>query len=225
MSDSRIAAACTRLRLWHGVTLIALVVIGLLGQPLAADDDLPDPRPLTEPRIHPLDRADANEAQKRVLGDSERPLNIFGTIAHHETLAEKWLVFGRYVLSESTLPARDREILILRIGWLLQAEYEWGQHARIGRRVGLSDEEILRVAEGPEAKGWSAHERALLRATDQLRSDAFIDDDTWSELDKTYSTEQMMDLVFTVGQYNLVSMALRTFGVQREDGVEGLPEP
>ena len=124
----------------------------------------------------------------------------------------------------NTLPPREREILILRIGWLCQSEYEWGQHARVGRRVGLTDEEIVRVSKGPDAPGWTEHERALLRAADELRRDAFVSDATWAVLSKTYDTQQLMDVVFTVGEYNMVSMALRTFGVQREEGVEGFPK-
>lgn len=187
-------------------------------------DELPDPRPLDQPRIQPVERSAASELQKQLLGSNERPLNVTATIANHPKLAESWLGFARYVLSENSLPPRDREILILRIGWLCQAEYEWGQHSRLARTVGLTDEEIVRITEGPEAKGWSEHERALLHATDQLRKDAFIHDDTWSTLAKTYSQEQLMDVVFTVGEYNLVSMALNSFGVQLDEGLEGFPK-
>ena len=188
-------------------------------------EDLPDPRPLSAPRIPPISRSEASEEQKQLLGDATRPpLNVIATLARHPELAQAWLGFARYVLAENSLPARDREILILRIGWLCQSEYEWGQHSRLARSAGLTDDEIRRVAKGPDAPGWSEHERALLRAADELRTDAFIHDGTWAELDESYTTEQLMDVVFTVGEYNLVSMALRTFGVQREEGVEGFPE-
>ncbi len=193
-------------------SLVATATL-LLTPPVSAQ--LPDPRPLAVPRIQPLAAPDV---------DGPR-LNVTATIANHPQLAESWLGFARYVLSEeSTLPAREREILILRIGWLCQSEYEWGQHARIGRQVGLTDDEIVRITRGAEAPGWTEHERALLRATDQLHRDAFIHDATWAKLAETYSTQQLMDVVFTVGEYNLVSMALRTFGVQREEGVEGFPD-
>jgi alkylhydroperoxidase family enzyme len=93
----------------------------------------------------------------------------------------------------------------------------------IGKASGLNDEEIARITKGPEAKGWSALERALLRATDELHADAFVSDATWAALSQHLSTQQLMDLVFTVGQYNLVSMALNTFGVQPEPGLPALP--
>ena len=91
------------------------------------------------------------------------------------------------------------------------------------RAAGLSDEEIARIPKGADAAGWSAADRALLRATDELHGDAFISDATWPELATSLSTQQLMDLVFTIGQYNLVSMALNSFGVQPEPGLAPLP--
>ena len=165
----------------------------------------------TAPRIPPLESSPAG-------------INITKTLAHHPTLAEAWTTFAGYVLRDSTLPPRDRELLILRTGYLCGAEYEWGQHSRIARRVGLSDEEIVRVTKGPEDVGWSTFDRALLRAVDELHRDAYISDRSWAELDARYDTKQLMDVVFTVGQYNLVSMALKTFRVPMDEGIEGFPQ-
>ena len=130
------------------------------------------------------------------------------------------MVFANHVLAKSTLPPREREIAILRIGWLCQAEYEWGQHVVIGKEVGLTSEEIERIKIGSEAN-WSEHDSLLIKAADELHGDAFVTDETWSALKKTYSDQQMMDLVFTCGQYNLVSMALNSFGVQLDDDISG----
>jgi alkylhydroperoxidase family enzyme len=177
---------------------------------------------LTEPRIPPLPEEQL-EPELKVRFGSGPILNIFRTLANHAGLAKRWLVFGNHVLAKSTLPAREREILILRIGWLCRSGYEWGQHVVIGKGSGLTDDEIARIAKGPDAPGWSAADRALLRATDELHRDAFIGDATWAELAKTWNTQQLMDLVFTVGQYNLVSMALNSFGVQPEPGLPKLP--
>jgi alkylhydroperoxidase family enzyme len=128
------------------------------------------------------------------------------------------------VLSEQTLPARDREILILRIGWLCQAEYEFGQHALEGKTVGLTDDEILRITRGPDDPGWSSFDAAVVRAADELHNDAIISDATWSVLSERYNEKQLMDVIFTVGQYNLASWALNSLGVQLEKGVPGFPE-
>ncbi|REK19557.1 MAG: carboxymuconolactone decarboxylase family protein [Planctomycetota bacterium] len=176
------------------------------------------------PRIEPVPKdawTSEQQALLRPLEQRNQLFNIFTTLAHHPPLYRDWLTFARYILSRSTLPARDREIVILRIGWLCGAEYEWAQHVRIGREVGLDDADIGRVANGPGSEGLNAHERSLLQATDELHADARIADGTWNALAKTYSTQQLMDLVFTIGQYNLVSMALKTFGVELDEGLEG----
>jgi 4-carboxymuconolactone decarboxylase len=144
-------------------------------------------------------------------------------MANHPDLLRRWLVFANHVLGKSTLPVRDREILILRIGHRCRSAYEWGQHVQIARRAGMSDADIAAIRDGGE--GFAAHEALLLRAADELHADAFISDATWEGLSRHYHTQQLMDIVFTVGQYTLVSMALNSFGVQLDRGLHGFDEP
>ena len=129
---------------------------------------------------------------------------------------KRWTPFAGHILSKQTLPFRDRELLILRIGWLNQAEYEFAQHELIAKRGGLSDADIEWIKTGPGA-GWNEKERALLQAADDLFENSVVSDATWATLSKSYSTEQLMDVVFTIGQYNLVSWALNSFGVPLDD--------
>lgn len=182
---------------------------------------------VSQPRMTPLPESewndDAREIMQRVTRDG-RVLNIYTTLAHHPKLFQRWSVFGTHVLFQSTLPARERELLILRTGWLCRSEYEWGQHVTIGKAAGVTDEEIERITQGADAAGWSEADAVLLRAADELIGDAFISDDTWQKLAERYDPQQLIDIVFTVGQYNLVSMALNTLGVQLEDGVQGFPK-
>ena len=164
------------------------------------------------------------EARDLLAATSLGPaVNIFRTLAQYPKLMKRWLVFANHVLFKSSLPARDRELVILRTGWLCRAEYEWGQHVLIGKAVGITEEEIERITSGPDAAGWSPFDTALLRAADELHADYGMRDETWNELAERYSTEQLMDLVFAIGQYTLVSMALNAFGVQLDPGVEGFP--
>jgi alkylhydroperoxidase family enzyme len=120
------------------------------------------------------------------------------------------------VLFKSSLPPREREMAILRIGWLCRSGYEFHQHTRIGKASGLSDTEIERLKSKPDAAGWTEAESALLQAVDDLHGDQFISDATWQRLGRHYDTKQVIDLVFAVGQYTLVSMALNSLGVQIE---------
>jgi alkylhydroperoxidase family enzyme len=150
-------------------------------------------------------------------------LNVVRTFARNPKLAEAWGPFAFYVLRSSSLPARDREILILRIGWLNQSQYEFTQHVRVGKASGLSDADIERIKEGSDAPGWSAFDATLVRAADQLREKSVIDDQVWTALKARYNENQLMDVVVTVGQYNLVSWYLNTLGTPFEEGVTPHP--
>ena len=86
---------------------------------------------LTTPRVPPLPIDEMDDEIRQRIGDGP-VLNIFRTLAQHPKLMKRWLVFGSHVLGSSTLRAREREILILRIGWLCRSGYEWGQHVKIG---------------------------------------------------------------------------------------------
>jgi methylated-DNA-[protein]-cysteine S-methyltransferase len=159
---------------------------------------------------------------KGLTSSTGAPLNIFGTLAHHPDLLRRWLVFAGHVLSKNTIAPRERELLILRTGWNCSSRYEWGQHVSIARACGLSDVEIERVTVGPKAK-WSTLDRLLLTAADELHRDRRIGDATWNDLSTHYSTEQMLDLIATVGNYNLVAMFLNTLRVQLDEGVVDEP--
>lgn len=173
---------------------------------------------LTQPRIAPLTDAEQNDEQRELIGKGgpARQLNIFRTLVRYPELYRAFMRFGGHILGKNTLDARSREILILRAGHLSQCAYEVHQHNRIGKLAGLSDAELERIAVGPSAPEWSARERTLLQAADELHGHQFISDATYAALAKDWNEQQLMDLVFTVGQYTMVSMFLSTFGVQIE---------
>ena len=178
------------------------------------------------PRIQPTTEADWTDDSRPVMAANSRsgpPLNVFATIARHPKLLKRWVVFANHVLNGSTLPPRERELVILRTGYLCRSGYEWAQHVAIGRAVGVTDSDIEQLTVGSTADGWGARERMLLRATEQLVVDHFVDDATWAALAADWNQQQLMDLVFAVGQYTLVSMALNSFGVQLEDSTERFP--
>jgi 4-carboxymuconolactone decarboxylase len=174
---------------------------------------------LSRPRLAPLSPNEWNDEQRELLtrGNPPQVLNVFATLIRHQDLYRRWMPFANHVLFKSALPPREREMAILRVGWLCRSGYEFHQHTRIGKQCGLSDAEIERLKYSPDAAGWSEAESALLRAVDDLHGDQFIGEETWQLLGKHYDTRQIIDLVFAVGQYTLVSMALNSFGVQIEE--------
>ena len=179
---------------------------------------------LSEPRILPLEADqwdDAANALMKPIAEQGRVLNIFKTLANHPDLARRWMVFANHVLGKSSLAPRERELIILRIGYLCQAGYEWGQHVLIARAAGMSDDEIRSASTGPQTPGLSELDRLLFEATDELHADAHVSDATWEGLSGHLDTRQLMDVVFTVGQYNMVSMALNSFGVMPDEGLPG----
>jgi alkylhydroperoxidase family enzyme len=181
---------------------------------------------LAKPRIAPLSDAELSPEQDEALKDF-RPgpvLNIFRTLVRAPKALTRFNAWGGYVLSRrNDLPAREREIVILRTGFLCRSGYEFTQHIRIGLQSGLTAEEIEAIKRGADA-GWSAADAALIRATDELHDDQFITDATWAELSRHFSEKQCMDVVFTAGQYTQVSMMLNTFGVQLDAGQTLDPE-
>jgi 4-carboxymuconolactone decarboxylase len=182
------------------------------------------------PRIPPLPESEWPEGLRTVLGARPPAVgarlgdnNIFSTLARHPDLFGAWLPFGGFLLGSGVLPARDRELLILRTGYNCGSSYEWGQHVRIAERVGIERSEILRVAEGPGAEGWTATEAALLRAADELHERAKIADETWAVLSSVYDDPALIEIAMLVGHYHLVAFALNSLEVELDDGLEGLP--
>jgi alkylhydroperoxidase family enzyme len=166
-----------------------------------------------------LPESEWNDEQRELLqpnGSKSRPLNIFLTLVRHPKLFKRWQVFGSHVLAKSSLPARERELVILRTGHLCKSGYEFHQHTRIGLQAGLTSDEIAKLQR--DDAEWTGKDAALIRAADELHADQFISDATWQALSKDWNQQQLMDLVFAIGQYTLVSMALNTFGVQIESG-------
>ena len=174
------------------------------------------------PRIDPLPPEDWDADLQRILG-RELPggsrlgdNHIFSTFARHKDLLRAWLPFGGFLLGGGVLGARERELLILRTGANCGSDYEWGQHVRISEALGMSREEIERVAAGPDAEGWSAADAALLRAADELHTDRTLSDDVWASLRGELRDVELIEVCLLVGHYEMLAMTINSLGVQPE---------
>jgi 4-carboxymuconolactone decarboxylase len=201
---------------------------GAVPMPAAAPprSDLREHRPLSAPRVPPLDPSDWTPAVRTMLdpSGSGRPVaNVYRTYAQHPALYVPRQLLSEYIRTGSTLTPRVREMLILRIGYLCRSAYEWAAHARAGRAAGLSADEVRRIAEGPAA-GWSADDAALLQAVDDLFVDDRVAPATWARLATRFDRKQLLDVLITAGGYRMVSMSLNTFGVPPEPNSEPLPD-
>ena len=147
--------------------------------------------------------------------------NVSTTLVRNPALFRRWIPFGTAVMN-GTLPARERELLILRTGFNCRAPYEWAQHSLIALRVGIGQDEIDRIA-SDRWEGWSAEDASLLGAADELHTDACITDETWADLATRFSTEQLIEIPAVVGLYHMLAMTLNSLGVQCDEGLPAFP--
>ncbi len=181
-----------------------------------------------KPRILPLPREEWTDAAREVFAFWGEPnaweegskTNISMVQAHHPKLAIAYNTFGKHLLLDSTLPVRPRELVVLRIAWRLKCDYEWHYHVGYAVNIGMTLDEIAAIKEGPDAANWDDHDRTVLRAVDELWGNSRLSDDTWTALSRHFSKQQIMDLVFTIGNYVMLSWSLAAFGVQLEDRVD-----
>jgi 4-carboxymuconolactone decarboxylase len=139
--------------------------------------------------------------------------NVLSTLVRHPDLTRAYLPFNAYLLKDSTLSSRIREVALLRVVYRGNCEYLWSHHLPIAARAGLSPEDLSAIRSGncPDR-----HDQLVVQAVDDLTADSTITQATWEELGQVFSDEQRMDLVFTIGGYLLLAMAVNTFGVQEE---------
>jgi AhpD family alkylhydroperoxidase len=189
--------------------------------------------PSDQPRVPPLAPRDWPPAMRDALaalrpaeprhpfpergGDRPKGLNVLGTLAHHPTLTRAYHTFNGHILFGTTLSERQRELLVLRVAAVRQCAYEWAQHVVLAGDAGLDHDEVTRTSQGPEAPGWSPLEGAMVAAVDELLGEARIADATWAALAAGLDDQQLLDLVFTVGAYDVLAMALMSFGVELDD--------
>jgi len=166
-------------------------------------------------RIPPLPPSDRSDDEVELLAKvgAARDLNLFTTLIRYPRLFRRWIPLCGGLLT-GALPARDRELLILRTAFHCGARYEWAHHQVLGAEAGLSSEEIDRVRRGPSAPGWSEFDAVLLTAADELRSLSTLTDPTWEQLNRRYTTEQMFEVPFVVGQYHLVAFFVNSLRVE-----------
>jgi alkylhydroperoxidase family enzyme len=176
------------------------------------------------PRIAPVPDADWTETERTQFGIAPgQPLpRILATLSRHPELQRRWLSFAEHAYRNSTLAPRDRELAILRTGYRHRSRYEFAQHAVRGREVGLSDDDVRAVLD-EDLDYWSKGDAAILRAVDELCATSTIADDTWAALARTHDERQLIDLVFTVGSYTLVSYACNALGIPLDDDLVDEP--
>jgi 4-carboxymuconolactone decarboxylase len=184
----------------------------------------------TTVRIPNLPREEWTEAARDVFSFWGEPgsrengsrTNIQMVMAQHPALGMAYNIFGKHLLLDSSLPLRPRELVVLRTSWLLKAPYEWHYHVGYALKAGLTMAEIGAIRDGPGVAEWDGKDadRAILSAVDELYRESRLSDATYAALADYFDKRQIMDLVFTIGNYVMLSWAIAAFGVPLEDGVD-----
>ena len=185
-----------------------------------------------KPRIRLSDASHWSEATREVLrnatpaaesSDGSGPPNILYTIAHHPNLLSPFLGFASALALRGVLLRRDAELLALRTAWNCRSDFEWGHHVEYGLAHGLLPEEIGRIVSGPGHPDWGSKERVLLLAADELHADQHLTDDTFAMLRGAWSDAEIVEIVFVVGNYTMLSMVANATGVPVEQRLPAMP--
>jgi alkylhydroperoxidase family enzyme len=167
------------------------------------------------PRIEPLSEdnlpPEAEEAAIEIRAAFGMPENGFMPESFRMMLVHPELFRGQMAigiaLAAGSIPARERELAVLRSAWICGAPYEWGEHVDIAKnRCGIAAEEVERCTQGSKAEGWSEHDRAIQKGVEELHADHLISDETWATLAKTWSDKQLMEFPVLVGTYTATAM-------------------
>jgi len=187
--------------------------------------------PRIEPRRTTAELAHARELMAKIsraasgtataVPDEQIPEMLLTAMCNRE-LFELLVNVSVQLLKNSSFELRDRQLVILRVGWLQQIPYIWGEHVVVSKRLGLSSEDIEQVTVGSSSPHWTEHERALLQAAEELIDNAMISDATWEVLARDYDEKQLFELPVLVGQFSTVGYFQNALRIRLKTGNEGL---
>lgn len=179
-------------------------------------------------RVPLLDRADLQQDVAELLDLATPPGGVapatVAVLAHQPALLRPFLEWAAALALNGVLPKRDHELLALRAAWWWRSGFEWGEHVEFARTAGLSDEEIDRIARGPDAPGWTVHDAALIRAVDELHERQAVSDHTWHVLAAHYGLGALVEIPYVIGQYAMLSIVANALGIESQPGRDALPE-
>lgn len=185
------------------------------------------------PRLAPLAPEERSAEQQDLVERSRPPREVrhlpgaddtewVEIMARHPALFAAHMGFARQFMAAGRLAPRDRELAVLRLAWISGAPFEWGGHVTIAKGCGLSEEEIDRVKQGPDAPGWSARDAAIQRAVEELHADTMISDETWQGLSSCFDEAQLVEFVLLIGHYTTVAYYQNALRFRLPEGNEGL---
>ena len=181
---------------------------------------------MTEGRIPrlPVEAAKA-AATEAGVPDYMADLSVFQVLLHHPGVARPINDLLAAMLWNGALDTRLRELVIMRLGWLTASDYEWTQHWRVARGLGISEEDLLGVRDWRSHEPFGPVERAVLAATDEVVQDGVVHAETWAACRHELGDDPtvLIELVTAIGTWRMISSILRSLEVPLEDGVASWP--
>lgn len=172
-----------------------------------------------EPRVTPGSLRDIGlinwivaAGSARVSG-TKKPLNLFRVLGRAKGLSHGWLHFAGRMMPGGRLPRRDTELIINRVAYLADCTYEQAHHRSMGKRVGLTDAELDRVPDGPDADGWTDRQRTLLVAADELDATGNLSDATWDRLRGELNEREAIEFLMLTAHYRMLATVINTLRV------------
>jgi len=181
------------------------------------------------PRFAPLSEDEISDEARVLIHEIRTAFNIPDDASipavslitlRHPGMFRGQMSLGIELAGKGTIPDRERELAVLRLSLLCGAPFEWSEHVDIGRKFGVTDEEIERVTQGSSAEGWSEHDRAVLRAVEELVSDKCISNETWDTLAKSWNEQQLLEMPMLVGSYFMTALQQNTIRIQPKGGFD-----
>ena len=169
-------------------------------------------------------RADVAELLPLIGRDGREPPRTMAILARQPDFLAPFLGWAAALALSGTLSARDHELLALRTAWNCQSEFEWAEHVGYARTAGLTEIEVGAVAQDIAAGAWTDAEAALLVAADELHRDQDISATVWARLADAFDEAQLVEILFVVGQYTMLSMVANAAGIDTPAGLPKLPD-
>ncbi len=171
------------------------------------------------PRVRLLEPDNWPANMQKMADGKLGALNVMKALMHQPDLFRRWSIFANHFLFKSTLPARTREMLILRVAWRTDCEYEWSQHLKMSAACcGFGPKEFGAIIHGPATTFWTNEEQTLLRVVDAIVEGPAVTDRLWEKLTDHWSTSEILDILAMIGNYVMLAMALNTLRIPPDPG-------
>jgi AhpD family alkylhydroperoxidase len=166
---------------------------------------------MDKPRVPPVEpgsRPELAAIEARILAARGAISPLYRVLLNSAPVVEGWEALMTAIRQKTSIPARLRELVILRIAVLNGAAYEFEAHVPHARAAGISEETMRGLREGRDDLPLGDVERLVLRLTDAMTRTIEVPDDLYRELDARFGAAGMLELVATVASYNMVSRLL-----------------